>query len=563
VKVPVIWPARDGAFRARGYADCALLEQILDRTIWTARGAYDFEHNEVRDDGDWPDTDGAVVIFNGRANVADADWLIERIDRLDWAVVIITGDEEWEFPWRRLPPTDRRKVWVMAPTPDHSGLSWLIPGGWYWDTREDILAASSHAPTDRPLLWFFAGQVTHVRRTECVNALEVISGGEIVATDGFMRGLPPAEYAARLTTAKIVPCPSGPVTIDTARPLSAMEAGCVPILDTRKPRDPQFDYWELIFGPGHPIPTIARWGNVGRVICDVSSRWSSVQPQVSSFWQQWKRRTAQALHDHIREVRGDPPPSTPGDIITVVITTSPIPSHPSTEILEATIQSVRDQLPHAEIIVAIDGVRPEQVHMAGPYEEYVQRVLWNCNFHWHNVLPVVMPSWGHQANATRLALEFVHTPVILFVEHDTPILGDIPWADLAGFVTDGMANAIRLHQDVEIHPDHERVMVDHETRWVWGVPARRTMAWWQRPHLASTDWYRAMLDEFFHPDSRTMIEDRLYGIMWVDCVTSRSGWDRWKVWVYTPDGDMRRSGHLDGRGDQPKFDMVFEPRGQG
>ena len=57
--------------------------------------------------------------------------------------------------------------------------------------------------------------------------------------------------------------------------------------------------------------------------------------------------------------------------ITVVIPTSPIPSHPSTAIIDETIASVRKQLPDSRIIVTADGVRAEQVGMANNYFEYL------------------------------------------------------------------------------------------------------------------------------------------------------------------------------------------------
>ena len=126
-------------------------------------------------------------------------------------------------------------------------------------------------------------------------------------------------------------------------------------------------------------------------------------------------------------------------------------------------------------------------------------------------------------------------------------------------VSSGVANAVRLHQDVGLHPDHKRIMVDQTTQWCEGIPARRTVAWWQRPHLASTAFYRDQVMPFFPESSRTMIEDRLYPYpftAWID--RGINGWNEWKLWVYTPDGDMRRSGHLDSRGEADKFDMRFE-----
>ena len=44
------------------------------------------------------------------------------------------------------------------------------------------------------------------------------------------------------------------------------------------------------------------------------------------------------------------------DLVTVLIPVSPIPSHPSTEVLDVTIDSIRTRLPDAEIIIMFDGV---------------------------------------------------------------------------------------------------------------------------------------------------------------------------------------------------------------
>ena len=58
----------------------------------------------------------------------------------------------------------------------------------------------------------------------------------------------------------------------------------------------------------------------------------------------------------------------------------------------------------------------------------------------------------------------------------------------------------------------------------------------------------------FSDTSRTMIEDAIYPVVWVDFLVN--GWGDWKLWIYTPPGDdIRRSGHLDSRGEDPKYGM--------
>lgn len=65
------------------------------------------------------------------------------------------------------------------------------------------------------------------------------------------------------------------------------------------------------------------------------------------------------------------PPLDLKKFITAVITTSPIPSHPSTAIFDETYTSVRRHLPDVSILVLADGIRPEQRdEFHDDYEQY-------------------------------------------------------------------------------------------------------------------------------------------------------------------------------------------------
>jgi hypothetical protein len=384
--------------------------------------------------------------------------------------------------------------------------------------------------------------------------------GLLVETAGFLQGVPPATYAAHLASAMVVPCPSGPESCDTARPLAAMEAGCVPVVDMRKPKDPQFDYWALVFRESVPFMGLQSWHDFPTAAAVAVQQWPDSSNRCWSWWQQWKRRTAHMLDRHVRLASGVARESTaPDDLVTVIVTTSPIPRHPETDHIETTIASIRAQLPDAEIIVVADGVRPEQQDRVADYDAYLHRLCYLTNFEWHNVVPLIRPQWGHQANSVRAALELVTTPLVLVCEHDTPIQGDIDWAGITRLVSDGTADAIRLHTDDGIHPEHEYLFLDHETVDVDGVPLRRAAQWWQRPHVASASWYRRMIETTFTRESRTMIEDRFYGVLYENFVVAgEDGWRRvCKLYVYTPDGPFKRSAHLDSREGADKFDMKF------
>jgi hypothetical protein len=57
----------------------------------------------------------------------------------------------------------------------------------------------------------------------------------------------------------------------------------------------------------------------------------------------------------------------------------------------------------------------------------------------------------------------------------------------------------------------------------------------------SAAYYRRILAEHFPPESRGFVEDHLYGVV------ENATWDEHRVAIYHPEGDIKRSGHLDGR----------------
>lgn len=275
--------------------------------------------------------------------------------------------------------------------------------------------------------------------------------------------------------------------------------------------------------------------------------------RVYAWWQGYKR-------DIRNRILADVPSFDHGPI-TALVPTSPIASHPSTEIIEETIASIRHNLPDAEILIMIDGVRAEQEHYRERYTEYIRNLLWLCNFRWDNVVPVLFEEHHHQASMTRETLKLVNTPNILFVEHDAPLVTDRPfdWDEMCALIDGNILDMIRFHYAGHIHPDHEYLMTDPIPVNLDGVWLRRTVQWSQRPHLASTRYYRHILEQYFAADSVPMIEDRMHSM-------ARSYPEVNRLAVYCPkddDGTIIRSYHLDGRLNSdktdydPKYDMHF------
>jgi hypothetical protein len=565
VTVPVVWVSyRKPSIISRGYWDQGLLERILDRRAWRPPAALEYSHHDGF--AELPaDADGAVVVVPAQHHHLEDEVARLNADlaELHWVVLVLTGDECSLFPWRRLEHPNMR-LWVMTPRPRlHEACEATFIGEGYHSDVPEILAQFAQEAHERPVAWFFAGQVTHGRRRQLVAFLRQLQRrlrGDLVETPGFLQGVEHRDYLRRMAMAKVAPCPSGPGTPDSFRAYEALEAGCLPLVDAVTPEGWE-GYWPFVYGEV-PFPIVDNWRDVAPEIENALAGWPANANRAFTWWQQHKRSMSYRLDDDVREVRGVVGKSTGeksrgslADLITVLMPTSPIPLHPSTEVIEETLASVRAQLPDVEVLVMADGVRAEQAERRADYEEYLRRLLWITNQS-RNVLPMVMDDHQHQANLTRRALDLVRTPLVLFVEHDTPLCGDIPWAGLAEAVASGKADLVRLHHEALVLEPHEYLMVDQEPQLVAGVPMLRTAQWSQRPHLASAAYYRRIIGQHFPPTSRTMIEDRMHGIVatpWHE----RGLWGPHKLWMYAPAGDMKRSLHLDGRGEDPKFEMVY------
>ena len=411
-----------------------------------------------------------------------------------------------------------------------------LPLGWRPGTREFF--AGLETPT-KSFDWGFAGQ-GGAHRAAMIEQLADLScqsdANFLLVSDRFAGGVDQGSYLSKLYRTKVAPCPPGPNTPDTFRLYEALEAGCQAIVD-----QPTMHF-------------LMRYADYAPVI---STRWEAVgafgRPDdlvtAGSRWQAWKRHFAYQLRNDIEHLSGADRYWSDTDQITVLVSTSPSILHPDTTIIDETIQSIRERLPRSEILVMCDGVRPEQQALTDPYLEYLRRVVWKSMHHWDNLYPIVMGEFVHQAEATRRTLPMVHTPLVLFVEHDTPLIGEIPFDRLAQIVAkENMV--IRLHHEAAVHPEHEHLNVSGLIRRkdVWLQP---TVQWSQRPHLAQTDKYRKMIADYFTPESRTFIEDKMHGVV------HHGKWATWKVALYHPEGDIKRSTHTDGRAGQPKYEVKF------
>lgn len=236
-----------------------------------------------------------------------------------------------------------------------------------------------------------------------------------------------------------------------------------------------------------------------------------------------------------------------GDI-TVIVPVSVLPSHPDTKILDETMNSVRFHLPESEIILQIDGLRDERKDKKNNYDEFKSRVLWKCLHEWNNVLPIIFDEHSHQTTMMKQSLKEIKTSALLYVESDAPLVVDnyINWEECLDMLEYNQANTIRFHFEAFIPEPHKHLMFEKHGNFL------QTTQWSQRPHLSLVEYYRKIVLPY--SDEKTFIEDKFHGKVQED------GWELHKLWIYHPEGNIKRSYHLDGRAGTRKFtgdDLVW------
>jgi hypothetical protein len=237
--------------------------------------------------------------------------------------------------------------------------------------------------------------------------------------------------------------------------------------------------------------------------------------------------------------------------VTIILATSIIPGHPSTDMIDETIKSIRHHFPNNEIIMQIDGLRSEQLHRKNDYDEYKNRILWKCLHEYKNILPIIFDRHSHQSTMLKQTINLINTSCLLYVEGDAPLTPDveIEWDKCLDMIEYGKANTIRFHFESSIPEPHNHLMFGLEDGFM------KTSQWSQRPHLSTVEYYRKVI--LPEVEDFAFIEDTTHGRIQDDIspygIFSEDGWNKHKLWIYHPEGNIKRSYHLDGRQGTRKY----------
>ena len=225
---------------------------------------------------------------------------------------------------------------------------------------------------------------------------------------------------------------------------------------------------------------------------------------------------------------------TPDEAITAVISTSPIWINPSTEVLDETIFQMRKHLPTAMIVVLMDGVHPEDPALTERYTEFKANVRKKdygpCQF-------IEFEEWHHQSGMLRVMLEqeIVKTPLVFWMEHDTPLKNDpLPWQGIVDAELSGEIACIRFHLTGDIKGLRGWFLSKNGN-----VPLDRVICHTAWPQIVRLDYLQALVNTF--GGAKTYFDDGARDAF------LGTNYDRFVSCVYAPHGDPIRVYHTNGR----------------
>lgn len=530
-----------------GYWDMAMLDDIFNNRFAKVGKSYTYQQQDV---SSIPYIlDFAVIILPARSQAGYIDKFNEQLKRLKSVLIFIVGDEEGVFPVEKI-THPKAIIYVMSAI---SGLDTQkykpFPNGYPPQIRE-----FKKSYKNRDINFFFSGQITHERRYAFLKELNKRNDGVLIPTEGFTQGMPHDEYYEIMQRTIVAPCPSGPETPDTFRLYEALHMGCIPIADYKTPSGKSTeDYWTQLFNGEPPFPIIHEDSQINGYIDDMLKNHIAISNKILAWWINYKRNLTLQIINDISTLSDIPPDQ---ESITVLISASPIKSNPSIKIIKETIDSIRHHLPNSEIMIMFDGVRKEQENLRKNYDLAINKILHLANTEYQGIVPVLFNEHSHQAKMTRETLGLINTNQLLFVEHDTPLCTDvgIDFPLLSSYIDDGISNMVRFHFEAKVPKEHKHMThgIDKNSEYLL-----RTSQWSQRPHLASKYFYITILHNYFTKNAVCFIESKMHSVLAQAYIEGgMDGWNQFRVHIYTPEENIKRSYHLDGRGDDISYESA-------
>jgi hypothetical protein len=263
--------SHDGQDYANDKWDYGLLKEIFDK----------HEVDQVRVT-EIPRSDKAFVVIPGPQTAGNEELLSHELNKLSRVILFINGDENARFDVSKI-RHNNIEIWIQYPHEKHDQYN-KMPIGVPQHLKDNVPEYK-----EKEYDVYFGGQITHSRRKELALVMPILKNSLYGPTKGFSLGDKPKDYYAKLSSAKIAPCPSGAAVIDTFRFFEAIELLTLPIADKLNPSMTETKFYKKMFGPEFPVQSVDNWNNIEKLLPELLESYPNNMHRVVGWWIKYKR----------------------------------------------------------------------------------------------------------------------------------------------------------------------------------------------------------------------------------------------------------------------------------
>lgn len=237
------------------------------------------------------------------------------------------------------------------------------------------------------------------------------------------------------------------------------------------------------------------------------------------------------------------------DKLTIITTTSPIPSNPDPTILVRSLDSFMTVPGFKDCpkIIVFDGVPKYNLHLSNDYEQYKKNVQKLTETHpsFQNTQLVFCKEHRHLALSLKEAMKHVKTPYVFVHQHDFKLIKPI---DAVGIIRSMEENPLLKHIRLPRHQVKQTCwdfVVDENIEGPCYVPLCRTYGWSDNDHFTLKSYY----DDFIFPKikNKRPMEVVINPIMRKITKQNPALHHQFGTYLYGKYGDGRCIIHLDGK----------------
>jgi hypothetical protein len=234
---------------------------------------------------------------------------------------------------------------------------------------------------------------------------------------------------------------------------------------------------------------------------------------------------------------------------TIIITSSYIPSHPSTEIIDRTIDSLEmlqdlqaTSAGKVPLIITVDGPNRTQ-HIV--LKQYIDNL--HKKYHDHTLFNLTILPQKVKVKLIKniqRAMPFVQTKFLYVLQHDLPFMQPVnhsalvqtfrQYPETVRLVRFGLHPTLSRHRDIPRDDCHPFVHSSHD------IDLTKTHTWSDNNHFTTKAYYEEMLSTVPGMDEANFMEVPMRE-------ASRQNCSKWGTWLYGKQGHGPMIYHLDGR----------------